>query len=186
MKNRMRRRLQPWRLHRLLLLILLVWCTGDVKSAETEATVKAAYLLNFAKVVEWPAGAFSPGQPLVIGVVGRDPIADELARALNGASANGRKLEVRRVIGGDQEGMLSCHMVFVPASERDENVIGAVQGRPVLLVGEAENFVRRGGALGFVRDAGTLKFEANPKAASRNGLSVSAKLLRVARSVINN
>ena len=151
--------------------------------AESEATVKAAYLLNFAKLVDWPASAFQGAQgALVIGVVGRDAVGDELARA--GASANGRKIEVRRVAAGDAGALAGCHLVFVPGSG-GEGVIGAVQGRPVLVVGEAENFARRGGALGFVKEGGTVKFEANPKAAARNGLIVSAKLLRVARGVID-
>lgn len=151
---------------------------------ESEATVKAAYLLNFAKLVAWPASAFASGQPLVIGVVGREAAAEELARSFAGASANGRRIEVRHVPAGDTSALVACHLVFVPEGERAESVVGAVQGYPVLVVGEVENFVRRGGTLGFVKESGTLKFEANPKAAARNGLTVSAKLLRVARSVV--
>jgi len=168
----------------LLLALLLPWACCGTARAESEATVKAAYLLNFAKLVEWPASAFSAGQPLVIGVVGRDALVEELSRVFAGASANGHKIEVRRVAASDAGALLGCHLVFVQEAERGESVIGAVQGRPVLVVGEAENFARRGGALGFVKEAGTLKFEANPKAATRNGLIVSAKLLRVARSVV--
>lgn len=148
--------------------------------------VKAAYLVNFAKLVEWPASAFPGGKgALVIGVVGRGAAGDELARTFSGASANGRPLEVRRVSSGDGGALAGCHMLFVTDSERAESVIAAVQGRPVLVVGEAEEFARRGGAIGFVKDGGTVKFEANPKAAARNGLTVSAKLLRVARGVID-
>lgn len=168
-----------------LLALLLLWSYGATARAESEATVKAAYLLNFAKLVAWPASAFAEGQPLVIGVVGREAVAEELSRAFAGASANGRKIEVRRVAANDAGALLACHVVFVPEAERGENVIGAVRGRPVLVVGEEENFARRGGALGFVKEAGTLKFEANPKAATRNGLTVSAKLLRVARAVVD-
>lgn len=170
----------------MLLALLLLWAGGGLARAESEATVKAAYLLNFAKLVEWPASAFAAGQSLVIGVVGRDTAAEELAHVFAGASANGRRIEVRHVAAGDAGALLACHLVFVQEAERGENVIGAVQGRPVLVVGEAENFARRGGALGFVKEAGTLKFEANPKAATRNGLTVSAKLLRVARGVVGN
>ncbi len=171
---------------RVLWLAWVTWilCVPAVR-AESEATVKAAYLLNFAKLVEWPASAFAGGPSLVVGVVGRDAVGDELARAFAGASANGRKIEVRRVSAGDAGALAACHLVFVPESVGGDGVIGAVQGRPVLVVGDSENFARRGGALGFVKEGGTVKFEANPKAAARNGLTVSAKLLRVARSVID-
>ena len=146
-------------------LVPLVLCVLSVLArAESEATVKAAYLLNFAKLVDWPASAFA-GPGFVIGVVGRDAVGDELARA--GASANGRKIEVRRVAAGDAGALAGCHLIFVPGSG-GEGVIAAVQGRAVLVVGDAENFARRGGALGFVKEGGTVKFEANPKAAARN------------------
>lgn len=157
--------------------VLCVLCLPSAR-AESETTVKAAYLLNFAKLVEWPASAFAGGDSFIIGVVGRDAVGDELARA--NASANGRKIEVRRVTAAEAA---ACHLLFVPAGS--EGVIGAVQGRPVLTVGDGENFARRGGALGFVKEGGTVKFEANPKAAARNGLTVGAKLLRVARGVID-
>jgi hypothetical protein len=154
--------------------------------AESEYEVKAAYLLNFAKLVEWPSAAFASGKgTLVIGVVGRGPVGDEVARTLAGASANGRPIEVRHVAASDAAALAACQVLFVPDTERIDPVLAAVQGRPVLVVGEAEEFARRGGAIGFVKDAGTVKFAANPKAAARNGLTVSAKLLRVAREVID-
>ena len=166
-----------------MLFALALLLGGGGARAESEASVKAAYLFNFAKFVEWPASAFSGGKaPLVIGIVGRDGVGDELLRVGNGVSANGHPIEVRRISAGEAR---DCHLVFIPESEHGDAVIAAAQGSPVLVVGEGENFVRRGGALGFVKDGGSVKFEANPKAAARNGLTVSAKLLRSARAVID-
>jgi hypothetical protein len=154
--------------------------------AESEYEVKAAYLVNFAKLVEWPASAFAGGKgTLVIGIVGRGAAGDDLMRTITGATVNGRAIEARRVSAGDAGGLAACHVLFVLESERADGVLVAVQGRPVLVVGEAEDFARRGGAIGFVKESGTVKFEANPKAAMRNGLTVSAKLLRVARGIID-
>ena len=166
-----------------VIAMLLSLLGGTLVRAESEAGVKAAYLVNFAKFVDWPAAAFSSGKaPLVIGIVGRDAVGDELLRAGNGVSANGHPIEVRRISAGDAR---DCHVVFIPESERGDAVIAATQGSPVLVVGEGDGFTRRGGALGFVKDGGSVKFEANPKAAARNGLTVSAKLLRSARAVID-
>lgn len=166
--------------------LLLLWLLAPLARADSEYDVKAAYLVNFAKLVEWPAAAFAGGKgALIIGVVGRGGAGDELARTISGASANGRPIEVRRVSAGDAGALAACQVLFVTESERADAVIAAVQGRPVLIVGEAEGFAHRGGAIGFVKDGGTVKFEANPKAAARNGLTVSAKLLRVARTVVD-
>ena len=154
--------------------------------ADSESDVKAAYLVNFAKLVDWPASAFPSGKSaLIIGIVGRGSTGDEIARAIAGTSANGHPIEARRVSAGDGGAMAACHVLFVLESERGDAVASAVQGRPVLVVGEAEDFARHGGAIGFAKEGGTLKFEANPKAAARNGLTVSAKLLRSARTVID-
>ena len=162
--------------------LVLLLLGGGVR-AESEASVKTAYLVNFAKFVEWPASAFSSAKaPLVIGIVGRDAVGDELLRAGSGVSANGHPIEVRRIAAGEAR---ECHLVFIPESERGDGVLAATQGSPVLVVGEGDGFTRRGGSLGFVKEGGTVKFEANPKAAARNGLTISAKLLRVARAVID-
>ena len=165
-----------------MLALALLLVAGTAR-AESEAGVKAAYLVNFAKFVEWPASAFSSGKaPLVIGIVGRDAVGDELQRAGGGVSANGHPVEVRRIAAAEAR---ECHLVFIPESEHSDTVIAATQGSPVLVIGEGEGFTRRGGSLGFVKEGGTVKFDANPKAAARNGLNVSAKLLRVARAVID-
>ncbi len=165
-----------------ILTALALFTGSSAARAESEASVKAAYLFNFAKLVEWPSSAFSSGKaPLVIGVMGREAVGDELARACASATAGGHPVEVRRVSMSE---VRDCHLVYVPESERGDGAIAAAQGAPVLVVGEGENFARRGGALAFVKDSGTLKFDANPAAAARNGLTVSAKLLRVARTVV--
>ncbi len=166
--------------------LLLLWLLAPLACADSEYDVKAAYLVNFAKLVEWPASAFASGKSaLIVGIVGRGGAGEDLARMISGASAGGRPIEVRRVSAGDTGALAACQVLFVTESERADAVIAAVQGRPVLVVGEAEGFAHRGGAIGFVKDGGTVKFEANPKAAARNGLTVSAKLLRVARTVVD-
>lgn len=168
----------------ILIFTLLSISTAPLR-AENEAIVKAAYLFNFAKLVEWPASAFDRAQaPIVIGITGRDAVADELTRTFGRATANGRPLEIRRVSAGNAAALKACHIIFVPESENADGIIATLQGSPVLIVGESEGFVRRGGALGFVKVNDNLKFEANPKAATRGGVTVSSKLLRVAQNVI--
>ena len=184
MKRRPRHEMNT-RLAALLALAAIVFAPAPLR-AESETDVKAAYLFNFAKLIDWPASAFAGAKaPIVIGVVGRDSVGDELARNIAGATANGRPVEVRRVSAGDGAALRSCHVVFIPGADRGDGVITAVQGSPVLLVGESDGFARRGGAIGFVKVNDAVKFDVNPKAAARSGLNVSSKLLRVAREVIN-
>jgi hypothetical protein len=168
-----------------ILAILLIVSCMSTALAESEAAVKAVYILNFAKLVDWPDSSFTSGQSLVIGVIGHDAVGDEVERDLPGLTANGRKIAVRRVSVGDTAALLACHLIFVPESDSGQSVISTVRGHPVLVIGEAENFVWQGGALRFVMEEGTVKFEANPKAAARNGLTLGANLLRVARHVID-
>ena len=184
MERRTRRGIST-RLAALLALAGIVFAPAPIR-AESESDVKAAYLFNFAKLIDWPSSAFAGAKaPVVIGVIGRDSVGDELARNIAGATANGRPVEVRRVAASDAGALRACHVLFIPGSERSDGVIAAVQGSPVLLVGESEGFARRGGAIGFVKVNDAVKFDANPKAAARSGLTVSSKLLRVAREVIN-
>ena len=177
----------PWRrvLFRWKVILALALMSAGSALAESEAGVKAAYLFNFAKLAEWPASAFDGAKsPLVIGVVGRDAVSDDLLHRYARATANGRPVEIRRVSAGSARELRACHIIFVPQSEDADGIIASVQGAPVLVVGESEGFARRGGALAFVKQEGTLKFEANPKAAARNGVTVSSRLLRVACNVV--
>lgn len=177
-----RRGFTSWKV--LLALVLALMRIGPA-FAESEAGVKAAYLFNFAKLAEWPAAAFENAKsPLVIGVVGHDAVTDDLMRRYARMTANGRPVEIRRLSAGSPRELRACHIIFVPQPENADNIITSVQGAPVLVVGESEGFARRGGALAFVKQEGTLKFEANPKAAARNGVTVSSRLLRVACSVV--
>lgn len=169
---------------RSILLASVALVLGSIARAESEATLKAANLFKFAQVMEWPATAFSsPKAPIVIGVLDRDPVGDEL-RNFAGEIAQKRTVEVRRVSASDVAELRACHILFIPGTGRVESIADAVAGHPVLLVGESENFVLRGGAIGFVKEKEFIRFEANPKAAARGGLTISSRLLKLARGVV--
>lgn len=169
---------------RALLLASLALLPGSIARAESEATLKATYLFKFAQVMDWPASAFSgPKAPIVIGIIERDPVGDEL-RAFADEKAQGRTVEVRRVSAGDTSELRACHILFIPGTGRVESIAEAVAGHPVLLVGESENFTLRGGAIGFVMEKGSVKFDANLRAAARGGLTINSRLIKVAKGVV--
>jgi len=148
-----------------------------------ESDVKAAFILNFIKFVEWPVSAFrSPESPIVLVVLGNDPVADSIA-SLDGRKVSGRRVIVRKVPA--LSALERCHLLFVGASEKTvlAPVLGAVQRRPVLTVGDFDGFVGRGGTIGFIRLDNRVGFEINEESARKAGLKINAKLLYLGKNV---
>lgn len=155
---------------------------AEVRSA-TEYQLKAAFLYNFAKFVEWPPAAFpTAGTPLRFCVLGPEAFATELERTVAGETVGGRDLAVRRIRRpADLEG---CHVLFVGAMVREPlEALAAVASGSVLTVGESEGFLAAGGIINFFIDGNRVRFEIAPAAAERAGLKISSKLLKLARIV---
>jgi uncharacterized protein DUF4154 len=157
--------------------------SGPARGAPKEYEVKAAYLYNFAKFVEWPAVAFDkPQTPYSICVLGSDPFGQFLDIAA-AESVQGRRMTVRRV--GDVKSVAGCHILYVSASERRKlpDILEALGKFPTLTVGENDDFTRGGGCMRFFLLGDKVRFEINVQATERAHLKVSAKLLSLARVV---
>lgn len=157
--------------------------TAQTKSAN-EYQVKAAFLYNFAKFVDWPPSAFSDAkQPLDVCVYGRDPFGNALEDALLGKAIGERRIGLGRAM--QFQDLAGCHVVFVssPARESTMDLANRLKGRPVLLVGESEGFAASGGAIQFTIEDNRVHFIINPDAADRAGLKISSKLLALAKIV---
>jgi hypothetical protein len=172
-----------------LLLLALLQLAGflapvaPADAAPAEPDVKAAFVLNFIKFVEWPSSAFrSADDPLVLAVVGKDPTAAAIER-LDGKTVSGRRLVVRRAAGA--AAVDPCHVLFIGASGKGElpALLGEVHRRPILTVADFEGFAGRGGAIGFTRQSDRIGFEINEEAVRGAGLKVNAKLLYLGRIV---
>lgn len=162
-------------------VLLFVLAQDAFGAAEYE--VKAAQTAKFASYVDWPSNAGKSN--LVIGLVGRDPSAGTIERALNGAVVSNRRVELRRVSATDTKTLRGCDILFISSMEGDRasEIIRQVQGFPVLTVGESENFAAVGGMLQFIVVDGQIRFVANPSSAERSGLKLTSALLRIARRV---
>ena len=158
------------------LIVALAAVPARAQETPLEYQVKAAYLYNFVKFVEWPAGAVSA--TLTICTAGRNPFGAVLDDIVRGESID-RHAIATRVITGPQAG---CHVVFVPGDVPAGEYLRAARGAPVLTVGESADFIARGGMISFVRDAGMVRFEIDQEAATRAGLHISSRLLRLART----
>jgi len=153
--------------------------------AAGEYDLKAAFLLNFGRFVEWPSSAFaSSASPFVIGIAGEDPLGARIDEVVAGRTIGGRAVEVRRLRDVDES--TRCQMVFVskalPAS-RVAQLLGLLKRSSVLTVGESPGFPHRGGVINFILEDGTVRFEVSQSNAERHHLKVSSKLLGLARLV---
>jgi uncharacterized protein DUF4154 len=159
---------------------------ASVAHAESEYDVKAAYLFKFTKFIEWPSAAFPDADaPFVIGVIGRDPFEGGLDRLIEGNTTGARRLEVRHFNANDGNALRECQMIFVSASEQRRlgSILSALQGRPVLVVGESEGFASAGGMLGFALRENRVGIEVNSSAARQARLKISSQLLNIAKIV---
>jgi len=166
-------------------MVLMLSGSRAQSPAVTEYQVKAAFLYNFAKFVEWPPSSFSDASaPLRICVFGQDPFGQELRDITSAKNINGRKLQVDQVV--DLRLARTCHILFIPSSEKAQltRIFESLRGTDALTVGDAKGFVQQGGMINFVLENNRVQFEVNRKAAEQAGLKISSKLLSVAKVVI--
>ena len=142
-----------------------------------EYRVKAAYLYNFVKFVEWPGLQSSALRICVAGLNPFGPVLDELVR---GEVVAGRRLESNVIL----EPMPGCHVLFIPQGANTPAYLRAARGHPILTVGEEPGFISSGGMARFYIDGGNVRFEINPTAGEQAGLRISSRLLRLARIVV--
>jgi hypothetical protein len=152
---------------------------GEAPTAN-EYDLKAAFLFNFTRFVEWPRGA--PDVPFCIGVAGQDPFHGALEQAVTGRSAAGRAIVVRRLRTGDEA---ACEMLFIAGTDlyKARTMLVRLRGSPVLTVGEAPGFCRAGGIIEFSVQDRRVRLSVNLDAAQRAHLQISSKLLGVASVV---
>ena len=171
---------------RALFAALAAWASL-VAAQPAELGIKAAYLYKFGGFVEWPDGAFAaPAAPLVIGMLGADALADELEQAVAGRRVRERPVAVRRLRPGERiEGV---HVLFIGAAQdaRLREITAAARGQAVLIVTESESATGRGSMINFVVADNRVRFDVALPAAEAGHLKISARLLSVARRVIDS
>jgi len=170
--------------------ILVMLAAASAVPAQTpqpgEKAVKAAFLYNFTKFVEWPQSAFSDATaPFRVCVFGDAAFRHDVEEMLTGETIAGRPLRVITPEAGDIKG---CHLAYFGSADGDRSaqVLAAMRGVPVLTVGEGRRFLQQGGVISFVLEDNRVRFDVNKRAVDRAGLTVSSKLLRVARNVEDN
>lgn len=164
--------------------ILLAGGSG-AHAAESEDAVKAAFVYNFPKFVEWPDNAFpTPGAAIDICVVGASGFAAVLRNIVRDKTVKGRPLTVRDSVPSAD--LASCRVVYIPSSEEKHlaEVLERVARLPVLTVGDPDALAERGGIIGLTTNDNRVHFEVNVSAARRAGLKLGSQLLKVATRVV--
>ena len=153
---------------------------GNEPPTPSEYQVKAAFLYNFVKFIEWPATPANQEGPIELCVLGKDPFGGAIERVIDGKSVNGRPLAIRRI--SDVAAARACHVLFVSASEagRVSEITKAVRTWSVLTVSEIDRFSERGGIITFLMEGQRVRFRINSKIAATAGLQISSKLLQLA------
>lgn len=171
----------------IVLLILFFVIPSNLPAQQpkaSESEVKAAYLYNFGRFVQWPPGAAaSKGNSFPICVFGQDPFGAVLDATLSGESIDGKAVVAKRV--SKAQDALDCRVLYISASEdsRLKEILVTLDKAGVLTVSDIPQFSQRGGMIQFVVVANKIRFEVNLTTAQDAGLTLSSDLLKVAVAV---
>ncbi len=170
-----------------LAAVFLVPTLSAQQTKPGEYAVKATYLYNFARFVEWPVGVTAArGDSFAICVLGRDPFGRALDSTLAGEAIDGKPVVAKRI--SKPEDAASCRILFISPSEdtRLKDILPAIDKTGVLTVSDMPQFSRRGGMIQFVLEGNKVRFEVNLTNARDAGLTLSSELLKVAVTVRRN
>lgn len=179
-----------WRVPRSVMrvfLTVLVLLAGVVPAAgqseaELEYKIKAVYLLNFTRFVEWPQSTFpAADSPFRVCVAGQNPFGKLLDEAFHGENVQSHPVVVDRL--APDATARDCQLLFIARLEGAalKRLLQQGAGSHILTVSDMEGFIDAGGAMRFFIENGRVRFEVNPDAASQAGLRLSSRLLSVAR-----
>lgn len=149
-----------------------------------EYQVKAVFLFNFSRFVEWPASAFPSAEaPFVVGVFGHDPFGADLDEVVKGETVNGRPIIVKRV--KSVADAAACQIVFIHQSEerRLGELLSALGHRSTLTVSDLPGTAQRGVMIRLVTERGRVRMRVNVESAKAAELTISSNLLRAAEIV---
>ncbi len=160
-------------------LLLAVQCANAQEAGPTEHQIKAAFLYNFAKFIEWP---HDDAGTLDLCILGEDHFGRDIDN-IGGKTAAGKKLSVRRIKSVQE--IKKCRMLFIASRENEqlEGILRSAQNLNILTVGDTDGYAERGVIINFYKEQNKIRFEINKDAAERSGLKISSKLFSLARIV---
>ncbi len=189
-----------------VILVLVLFVGPQVQSDSTvsrEYQIKAAFLYNFIKFVEWPKEKVADAnEPMIIGIIGQDPFQNAF-EPLETKDAKNKKVVIKRFKSWEElkksgekdksslerqvKAIQKCHLLFIcPSEEKNlKEVLNLVKGHSILTVGETKGFLEAGGIINFVMEEKKVRFEINVTTAKKSKLEVRSQLLRLAKKVVS-
>jgi len=168
------------------LILARLFCGPNASAESTqnkEYLIKAAFLYNFIKFVDWPSESFkNEADPIKLYILGDDPFGEAL-ETIGDKTVKGRRLVVKRVQRVEE--IEGTHLLFISSSEkgRVKQILQSLRDSPVLTISEMERFGQMGGIINFITVEDKVRFEINPEQAEQNKLKISSQLLKLARIV---
>ena len=175
-----------------LTIMALAWgllacpCSWAQRPKPSDYQVKAAYLYNFGRFVEWPRVATTKSGPFTVCVLGHDPFGSTLDATMAGETIAGRNVVAKRISVPEES--VNCEILFLSAAEagRLNKIMEGLDKAAVLTVSDMPQFAQRGGMIQFVLEGNQVRFEVNLTATQHAGLTLSSDLLKVATAVRKN
>jgi hypothetical protein len=163
-------------------MLALLQAVGTAEESQlSEYRVKAAFVFNFAKFIEWPPESFSDDtSQLVIGILGENPFGTDLDQTIQNKTINNHPLAIKQMRSLKE--VTNCHILFISSSEtaRLPEILRTVRDKSILTVGESEGFIQAGGMINFTWEGKKIRFQINADAAKQAKLKISSKLLSLA------
>ena len=160
----------------------ILLCATAHGQAADPYQLKAVFLFNFAKFVEWPPEAFpATNSPIIIGVLGTNVFGNDLQNVIRDKTVNNRHFAFKNFNSPTEA--TNCHILFISPSLKDNlpKIVDGLHNASVLTVGETDQFISSGGMINFfIGDNKTVRFQISDDAAKKAGLKVSSKLLSLA------
>ena len=177
-------RLHPILIHVALFLSALATAFSSAEAEDlqfTEYEVKAGFIYNIPKFVEWPEGSWPASRSVMpLCVIGNDPFGKAID-GINGKTVKGKRLEIRRVSSIHE--LKDCQLAFISSSEKDRlpRIIEALKGSNTLTIGDTEGYISQGVIINFYLEGKKVRFEIDIERAKQMKLLVSSQLLKLAR-----
>ncbi len=167
-----------------ILFLLLLAIGGKIHAQYSEYEVKAAYIFNFAKFIEWPADYLNNPDTIYLCIYKNDPFGIILEKTMIGRKANGKDWKIKRINNIDELG--KCHILFFSEINKHEvmQIIDKLKDKPIVTIGDEElDFCEYGGVVNFTPQFSEYQFEINKEVVNRLKIKISPKLLLLAKII---
>lgn len=184
-------------------ILLLTWfclafgATPFVRADSEESKeyhIKAAFLYNFIKFIDWPKEKIADSNSITIGIIGENPFGKAF-EALKDKKVKDKKVLIKQFQSVEEmklpseqiEAIRKCHVLFVCRSEVKylRRIMDCVKDHSVLAVGDMANCLESGVIINFIKEDKKVRFEINNREAKKANLDIRSKLLRLAKKVID-